>query len=160
MKDKFVQTKNVKRFISAVERINHKLRGVERMALVYGDPGYGKTETAIQYAISNGAVMIKTPKLTTARWILEEIVEQLGASPAGRTRDLFNQAVDLLSDRKCTVIVDEVDRFAGDSTSLIARWCLSAWRVQTRNLFVIRTYMIVLSRLLSSRSSNARTRSI
>ena len=115
MKEKFVHTKNVRRFTAAVERINHKLRGVERMALIFGAPGYGKTETALQYAANNGAVMIRTKKLMSGRWLLEEIVEELGASPMYKTKDLFGQAISLLSDRMRTIILDEVDYLAGDS---------------------------------------------
>ncbi len=61
MKDKFVITKNVTKFHDAVDHINHRLKGIERMALVYSDPGLGKTETALHYAAGNGAVMIRVP---------------------------------------------------------------------------------------------------
>jgi len=115
MKDKFVQTKNVRRFRGAVEHINHRLKGVERMALVFSDPGLGKTETALHYAANNSAIMIRTKKLMSGRWLLEEIVEELGASPAWRTKELFNQAVNLLGSRPRTIILDEVDYFTSDS---------------------------------------------
>ena len=115
MKDKFVVTKNVKHFHTAIEHINHKLKGVERMALVYSDPGLGKTETALHYAANNGSVMIRTKKLMSGRWLLEEIVEELGAAPAWKTKDLFGQAVTMLSSKQRTIILDEVDYFTSDS---------------------------------------------
>ncbi len=115
MKDKFVFTKNVKRFHTAIEHVNHKMKGVERMALVFSDPGLGKTETALHYAANNGSVMIRTKKLMSGRWLLEEIVEELGASPAWKTKELFGQAVSLLSGRPRTIILDEVDYFTSDS---------------------------------------------
>ena len=115
MRDRFVMTKNAKRFYGAIERIHHKLKGVERMCLVYGDPGLGKTETALHYAAGNGAVMIRTKKLMTARWFLSELVEELGGAPSWGTKDLFEQARQLLSTGKRTVIFDEVDYFTSDS---------------------------------------------
>ncbi|PIX23345.1 MAG: hypothetical protein COZ69_08745, partial [Deltaproteobacteria bacterium CG_4_8_14_3_um_filter_45_9] len=64
MKDVFVLTKNVKRFRCAVDRIHHaKLKGVERMALIFGAPGLGKTETALQYAAKNGSLYMRMKKL-------------------------------------------------------------------------------------------------
>lgn len=64
MNDKFVEIKNVKRFKSVVDHIHHgKLKGVERMALIFGAPGLGKSETALQFAASNGSVYIRMKKL-------------------------------------------------------------------------------------------------
>jgi len=116
MKDIFVtDLENVKKFYGVIDRINHKLTGVERMGLIFSDPGYGKTRTALHYAANNGAVMIRTKKLMTGRWLLEEIVEELGASPAWKSKDLFGQAVHLLQSRPRTIILDEIDYFTSDS---------------------------------------------
>jgi DNA transposition AAA+ family ATPase len=116
MKDVFVLIKNVKRFQSAVDRIHHaKLKGVERMALIFGPPGLGKSETALQYAASNGALYMRMKKLMSARWFLRELVDCLGRSPQWRTEELFNQVVDVLKDNRRTLILDEVDYFTSDS---------------------------------------------
>jgi len=116
MKNVFVPIKNVKRFRSAVDRIHHaKLKGVERMALIFGAPGLGKTETALQYAASNGALYMRMKKLMSARWFLRELVDCLGRSPQWRTEELFNQVVDVLKDNRRTLILDEVDYFTSDS---------------------------------------------
>jgi DNA transposition AAA+ family ATPase len=116
MKDIFVTNlKNVIKFHSCVDRINHKLTGMERMALIFSDPGYGKTRTALHYAANNGAIMIRTKKLMTGRWLLEEIVEELGAEPKWKNKDLFAQAVEMLGERSKTIILDEIDYLARDS---------------------------------------------
>jgi DNA transposition AAA+ family ATPase len=60
-------------------------------------------------------VMIRTKKLMTGRWLLEEIVEELGAEPKWKSKDLFAQAVDLLGERRRTIILDEIDYFTSDS---------------------------------------------
>jgi len=116
MRDQFVQTKNVKRFRTAVDRIQHaKLKGVERMALVFGPPGLGKSECALQHCAHNGSVYIRMKKLMSARWFLRELIDRLGDSPKWRTEDLFNQAVELLKQKKRTLVLDEVDYFTSDS---------------------------------------------
>lgn len=116
MKDLFVEVKNVKRFLSAADRVHHRLKGMEKMALVYGDPGLGKTETALQYCASNGSVYIRMKKLMNARWFLRQLVLDLGGGYYWRTMDLFDEAVRLLSkDKKRVLVLDEVDYFTADS---------------------------------------------
>jgi len=116
MRDEFVMIKNVVNFQSAADRIHHKLKGMERMALVFGDPGLGKTESALQYAATNGSLYIRMKKLMTARWFLGELVEDLGGGTYWRTRDLFDATVKILSaQKKRTLILDEVDYFTADS---------------------------------------------
>jgi DNA transposition AAA+ family ATPase len=85
------------------------------MALVYSDPGYGKSRTALHYALNDGAILVRTKKLMTGRWLLEEIVEELGASPAWKSKDLFAQAIQLLIARPRTIVLDEIDYFCSDS---------------------------------------------
>jgi DNA transposition AAA+ family ATPase len=111
-------TKNAKRFQSAVERINHKLKGVERLALVIGEPGLGKTETAIHYCAQSGAVIIRILRLMTGPWLMRKIVSELGASPSFRTHENFDRIGDLLDGKSRTIIFDEVDRLANETEVL------------------------------------------
>ncbi len=112
MKNIFVNTKSVMKLHDGISNINHKLKGVERMLLVTGEPGLGKTEAAIHYAAQNGAIMIRTLQLMTGPWLLREIVKELGAAPERRISDIFDQIVDLQKTKPRTIILDEVDRFA------------------------------------------------
>ena len=97
MKNLFVITKSVKKFHQAIDHINHKLKGVERMVLVTGEPGLGKTDAAIHYGAQNGAVMIRTLELMTGPWLLRKIVSELGAAPAYRTDKNFDLIAQLLA---------------------------------------------------------------
>jgi DNA transposition AAA+ family ATPase len=51
----------------------------------------------------------------SGRWLLEEVVTELGESPAWRTSDLFKQAVDILMGSNRVVILDEVDYLTHDA---------------------------------------------
>jgi DNA polymerase III delta prime subunit len=117
MKKSFAITNNVKRFMILVNDILEAPVGIERMALVYGDPGLGKTETAIWWAntYSKDAVFVRTKKLMSGRWLLEELVAELGESPAWRTSDLFRQAVEALAGTKRIVFLDEIDYLTHDA---------------------------------------------
>jgi DNA transposition AAA+ family ATPase len=117
MKKEFAITKNVKRFVSAVKAIVTSPAGIDRMSLVFGDPGLGKSETAIWWVNNFGenAAYIRTKKLMSGRWLLEEIIAELGESPAWRTSDLFRQAVEALTGSDRVIILDEVDYLAHDA---------------------------------------------
>lgn len=111
MKSHFVVTKNVRKFEAAVQRINHNRRGVERMALVTGEVGLGKTEAALWHGAHNGAIIIRMWEMMTAHWLLRELVRELGVEPAWRTEKLVDQLKEHLILKPRTIILDEVDRF-------------------------------------------------
>lgn len=116
MKKNFVQTKSVSKFLSAMNSLNGRGDGVPGMALVFGEPGLGKSRTALWYTNQDGgAVFLRTKKLMTGRWLLEELVAELGEAPAWKTADLFRQAVDQLMGRPRVVMIDEVDYLAYDA---------------------------------------------
>lgn len=49
----FVKTRNVKNFIGLTNNLIDKSNEVPKMGLVYGDPGLGKTQTAVWWATRN-----------------------------------------------------------------------------------------------------------
>jgi DNA transposition AAA+ family ATPase len=114
MKNHFVITKNVKKFQLAIQKINHDRRGVERMALVTGEVGLGKTEAALWYGAHNGAVIIRMWEMMSGHWLLREIVKEIGVDPAWRTENLVDQLKKHLLPKPKTIILDEVDRFLKD----------------------------------------------
>lgn len=111
MKEKFVNTKNVKKFLQVIQKTNHKKVGMERMALIFGKPGYGKTEAAVRYVANNSAIMVRTKELMTGRWFLRELIWELGQKPEWSTEAIFNQIVSALRDKPRGIIIDEIDRF-------------------------------------------------
>lgn len=115
MKKAFVQTKSVTQFISIMKALTSRGEGVPGMALIYGEPGLGKSRTALWYANQDGAIFLRTKKLMTGRWLLEELVAELGEAPAWRTADLFRQATDILMTKSCIVMIDEVDYLTYDA---------------------------------------------
>jgi len=117
MKEKFVTTKNVRKFQMAVHRVNHKLRGVERMALVTGEIGLGKTEAATWYSAHNGAVMLNIWPRMSQHWLLRALVWELGMEPGWRPEKLIEQIKGRLLARPRTIIFDEIDHLFRDSGS-------------------------------------------
>jgi DNA transposition AAA+ family ATPase len=114
MNNHFVITKNVKKFQTAIQRINHNRRGVERMVLVTGVVGVGKTEAALWYGAQNGAIIIRMWEMMSGHWLLRELVKEIGVEPAWRTEKLVEQLKEHLLPKPRTIILDEVDRFLKD----------------------------------------------
>lgn len=114
MKAKFVVTKNVKKFLSAIQRINHKLHGVERIAVVTGEVGLGKTIAGLYFGVQNGATILTIWPRMTQHWLLRELVKELGAEPAWRTERLIEQVRGELIKKPRVIIFDEIDHFLRD----------------------------------------------
>lgn len=118
MRKIFVKTQNVKSFIALINSLQDKPDGISKMALVYGEPGLGKSRTALWLAAQNDAVYIRSANLMTGRWFLEELTEELDEIPRYWTSDLFKQCVNKLTERPQMLIIDEIDYLAGDQKTI------------------------------------------
>ncbi len=117
MKEKFVITKNVKNFNAAMHRINNKTRGKERITIVSGEVGLGKTDAAAAYGAGNGAIVIRMWQMMTGHWLLTKLVTRLGEAPYWRTEKLAEQIEKSLKEHPRTIIFDDIDRFFQDVSS-------------------------------------------
>jgi len=113
MKNIFAMTGNVELFVALANSLEKRDRGVDGMGLVFGEPGLGKSRTAIWYADKTNAVYWRAKEHTTLRSLLEGLVIELGQAPFYRTSDLYTQATESLREHPRTVIVDEIDYLAG-----------------------------------------------
>lgn len=105
----FVKTRNVKNFIGLMNNLIDKSNEVPKMGLIYGDPGLGKTQTAVWWATNNDAVYVRAQNKMTCRWLLEKIVYELGESPSRKMADLIEQCITHLRLKPQVIIIDEVD---------------------------------------------------
>ena len=102
MNKTFIKTQNVKNFIGLVENLQNKPKNIPKMGLVYGEPGLGKSQTALWLACKYDAIYLRATKLMTGRWLLEELVKELDEIPRFLTSDNFNLVVKKL---KPTIII-------------------------------------------------------
>lgn len=118
MKKVFVKTRNVKNFINLMNNIQNRPENVPGMALIYGEPGLGKSKTVLWWVSQNDAVYIRGANLMTGRWLIQEIVEELGEIPYHYSMDLFKQCTRILTEKQIPIIVDEVDYLATDAKNI------------------------------------------
>lgn len=105
----FVKTQNVKNFIGLVENLINKPKNIPKMGLVYGEPGLGKSQTALWLACKYDAIYLRATNLMTGRWLLEEIVKELDEIPRFLTSDNFNLVVKKLKQEPKMIFIDEID---------------------------------------------------
>ena len=105
----FVKTQNVKNFIGLVENLINKPQNIPKMGLVYGEPGLGKSQTALWLACKYDGIYLRASNLMTGRWLLEEMVKELDEIPRFLTSDNFNIVVKKLKQNPQVIFIDEID---------------------------------------------------
>lgn len=105
----FVKTTNVKNFVCLVEKLLNKPKNIPKMGLIYGEPGLGKSQTALWLACKYDAIYLRATNLMTGRWLLEEIAKEIDEIPRYLTSDNFNLIVQKLKQKPQLIIVDEID---------------------------------------------------
>ncbi len=109
MKNEFITTKNVKKFVALMAELKNLPPNIPKMALVYGEPGLGKSETITKWAFKNDCVYVRANQGMTTRWLLSEIAEELDIEPYWHIDDTFNEIEKSLIQNHKTIIIDEVD---------------------------------------------------
>ena len=79
------------------------------MGLVYGEPGLGKSQTALWLACKYDGIYLRASNLMTGRWFLEEMVKELDEIPRFLTSDNFNIVVKKLKQNQQVIFIDEID---------------------------------------------------
>jgi len=105
----FVKTQNVKNFIGLVENLINKPKNIPKMGLVYGEPGLGKSQTALWLSCKYDGIYLRASNLMTGRWLLEEMVKELDEIPRFLTSDNFNIVVKKLKKNPQIIFIDEID---------------------------------------------------
>lgn len=118
MRSEFVKTTNVKNFITLTNNLINQAEGVPGLALVYGEPGLGKTQVVTWWAANNDAILVSAKQSMTQRWLLEEIVKEIGDIPLYKTSDLFDQITRALIKEPKIIIVDEIDYLANEKSAI------------------------------------------
>jgi len=109
MKQVFVRTKNVKKFVSLMETLKNLPPNIPKLALVYGSHGLGKTKTLIWWATKNDAIYIRANNDMTQNGLLKEIVIELNQRPYHAMQDNLDLIIRQLRFNPKIIIVDEID---------------------------------------------------
>lgn len=114
MKNTFIKTKNVKRFISLMNEVQKLPPNIPKLALVYGDHGLGKTHSIIWWAARNNAVYVRANNEMTQNGLLKAIAEELDERPFYMMQENFKLILKHLKQDSRIIIVDEADYLIGN----------------------------------------------
>ena len=109
MNKTFVRTNNVKNFIGLVENLVNKPKNIPKMGLVYGEPGLGKTQTALRLVCKYDGIYLRASNLMTGRWLLDWLIKEMDELPRYLTSDNFNLVVKKLKTNPKVIFIDEID---------------------------------------------------
>ena len=105
----FVKTQNVRNFIGLVENLINKPKNIPKMGLVYGEPGLGKSQTALWLACKYDGIYIRATNMMSGRWLLEEIMKEMDEIPRYLSSDNLNIIVKKLKNNPQIIFIDEID---------------------------------------------------
>lgn len=114
----FVKTTNVKNSIGLIENLINKAKNIPKMGLVYGEPGLGKSQTALWLTCKYDGIYLRASNLMTGRWLLDEMVKELDEIPRFLTSDNFNVVVKKLKQNPQVIFIDEIDYLMNNYKSI------------------------------------------
>jgi len=109
-KDVFIETGNVTEFRRKIRTLEDTVEGETGFALVYGQAGRGKTETARNYYAQNGGIYLRV----MGGWTKTAFVQALCLLTSGESPANFavckRRVIESLDAAPRTIFVDEADR--------------------------------------------------
>ncbi len=114
MRKEMAITKNVERLLLAVRALTAGQHGHERMGLLYGSPGEGKT-TTIDHAIDKvNGIALRAKMCWTSTGMLSELATELRLPEkirrSNRANVMINSIIEALNNNPRPIFIDEVDR--------------------------------------------------
>lgn len=127
MKNVFVETSNVKRFMGALSALEE--RGAQEACLVVVDglPGLGKTTTLNHWVAQNGCIYLRAKKEWTPSWFMSELLESLRIHPPHSFQKKYAKIIEelavrqgaaLMERRSFGLVIDEADHVSSKSAIL------------------------------------------
>jgi DNA transposition AAA+ family ATPase len=109
MKPAMAMTKNLRRFINAVDELMNRPAGTEGCGLLWGEPGEGKTTAVAYVANLYDAVFVRAVGCWTVTSMLGELCKELGGQRMLRRADMIEWICRQLAERPRPVFIDEAD---------------------------------------------------
>jgi len=113
MKREFAITKNVARLNYAVHTLMNSPHGIERMGLLYGFSGEGKTTTVDYLIDQTDGISLRAMRGWTPTWMLSTLCAELRLSEkirhSNRKQIMHEAIVAQLSERPRPIFIDEID---------------------------------------------------
>lgn len=103
------QTKNVLRFLTALNNLKDRPMGVEGMGLLYGRPGEGKSTVVAHAVNANGGIYLRANACWTVTSMLGTLLTELRREPKRTKAPMITTTVQVLAESPRPIFVDEAD---------------------------------------------------
>jgi DNA transposition AAA+ family ATPase len=117
----FVRTGNYERFAAGVAAVEGRGAAEAGMMLVFGQPGYGKSEVLTNWAVDSGAVFLRANIDWTPRYFLVELAKALAVDPRGTSEGLFNRLLAVIATQQIPLVVDEAEATLKDHAAVLEK---------------------------------------
>ena len=109
MKHEVVPTSNVIKAVTMMEDLRSASAGEEKMGLIHGDPGLGKTTAVTHLTQRTNGVFLRARVSWTVRSMLQSIQRELGQEPGHFSDPMVEEVVQSLALDPRPLIIDEAD---------------------------------------------------
>ena len=120
MRYEMAMTQNVRRFLAAVRELNDRPMGVEGMAILWGEPGEGKSTTVAFACNTLDGIYLRANACWNITSMLEALMVELGLPKAKKRSVMMQGAIDKLSEQIRPLFIDEADYLFGYANMLDA----------------------------------------
>lgn len=103
------QIHNLELVRTASERLLGRQAGLPGMAVLFGPAGYGKTTAALAIANETRAYFVQMRSAWSRKSLLEKILLEMGAKPAGTIPHMLDQVCEQLAASGRMLMIDEFD---------------------------------------------------
>ena len=120
MKSRTALVKNLQRLLDAYAIVENAEPGAERMVLLNGPTGTGKSTALLHLMNQTNGIYTEASPAWTLTSMYRAIVTAIGIEPRGRNADLENAIVDEMGRHSRPLLVDEIDHILlpGATTTL------------------------------------------
>lgn len=112
MKNKIVLTENMTGFVAHVEALKSKPAWMDRIGLIHGRWGFGKS-TALQWFYANNRVYYTRAMagwLKSVNWMIEDILRVYRVEPRGRLKTDIRELIRVVKKYQAPLFIDEANR--------------------------------------------------
>lgn len=103
---------NEQRFHAGIRTMETRGSAEACWMLVEGEPGYGKSAALERFAFQNKIPFVRAKAEWSANWALRDICQALEIATAARTQAMMETIAARLMERRCPVVIDEINHAA------------------------------------------------
>jgi hypothetical protein len=121
MKKHFVKTSNFLTFIDGIQAVEARGAAEASMMLVFGNAGYGKSETLDHWATQEDAIYLRANVDWTPKYFLIELAKFLRTDAGGTSEQLFARLLARIASEQIPIVIDEADHCLHNNAAVLEK---------------------------------------